>query len=85
MGKGDTFKDKPFHYRDSYSRRETVRLTDYLGHSNHLYFTDLCWLRDGRYVLYSSDLSGYANIYMVEVGDVTDLLSLTDVSSPRHT
>jgi oligogalacturonide lyase len=32
---------------------------------------------DGRHVLHSSDLTGYANIYYVEVGDFFDLPELT--------
>ena len=40
---------------------------------------------DGRFVLYSSDLSRYANIYLVEVGDVSDLPRLSEVKPPRHT
>ena len=33
---------------------------------------------DGKYVLYSSDLTRYANIYRVEVGNFDDLPLLTD-------
>ena len=40
---------------------------------------------DGSHVMYSSDLSGYANIYLVEVGDVSDLPRLSELGSPRHT
>jgi len=40
MTKGRIYTDPVFRYRDAYSGREIVRLTDYLGHSNHLYFTD---------------------------------------------
>lgn len=35
--------------------------------------------------MYSSDLSRYANIYLVEVGDVGDLPRLSEVKPPRHT
>jgi len=40
MGKGQVFRDPPFEYVDSYSGRRIRRLTDYLGHSHHFYFTD---------------------------------------------
>ena len=39
MPKGQTYHDPQFRYVDSYSGREILRLTDYLGHSNHFYFT----------------------------------------------
>jgi hypothetical protein len=39
MPKGKTYRDPPFRYEDAYSGREILRLTDYLGHSNHFYFT----------------------------------------------
>jgi len=31
---------------------------------------------DGKKVLYTSDTTGYANIYLVEIGDVEDLKEL---------
>lgn len=34
---------------------------------------------DGKHVIYSSDLTGYANIYMVEIGDFYDLPVLQKV------
>ena len=33
---------------------------------------------DGAHILYTSDTSGYANIYLVEIGDVADLPELKD-------
>ena len=39
MPKGQTYHDPQFRYVDAYSGREVLRLTDYLGHSNHFYFT----------------------------------------------
>jgi oligogalacturonide lyase len=40
---------------------------------------------DGKYVIYSSDLTRYANIYLVEVGDFDDLPLLTDDILTVHT
>ena len=39
MPKGQTYQDPQFCYEDAYSGREIVQLTNYLGHSNHFYFT----------------------------------------------
>jgi oligogalacturonide lyase len=40
---------------------------------------------DGRYVLYSSDLTDYSNMYLVEVGDFDELPELTEDVKPQHT
>ncbi|HHE72571.1 MAG TPA: oligogalacturonide lyase, partial [Chloroflexi bacterium] len=42
MTKGRVYEDPQCRYVDSHSGREIWQLTDYLGHSNHLYFTDPC-------------------------------------------
>jgi len=42
-------------------------LTDYRGHSHHLYFTNPGWHDGGRQVVFTSDRSGYGNVYLVEV------------------
>jgi hypothetical protein len=39
MGIGKVYDDPQFRYVDSYSKRRILRLTDYLGHSHHFYFT----------------------------------------------
>jgi oligogalacturonide lyase len=38
---------------------------------------------DGKYVLYSSDLTDYSNMYLVEVGDFDDLPELTPETPAR--
>ena len=78
MGKGDTFRDEPFRYRDPYSGREIVRLTDYFGHSNHLYFTDPCWLKGGRSFIFTSDREGRSNLYSFHL-DTNEIRQLTDL------
>ena len=40
MTKGRTYQDPQFRYIDQYSEREVLQLTNYLGHSNHFYFTE---------------------------------------------
>ena len=78
MGKGDTYKDEPFRYHDPYSGREIVRLTDYFGHSNHLYFTDPCWFRGGHSFIFTSDREGSSNLYAYNL-DAHDITQLTDL------
>ena len=43
MPRGQQFDDRQIRYTDPYSGRDVIQLTNHLGHSNHLYFTDPCW------------------------------------------
>ena len=40
---------------------------------------------DGKHILYSTDLTNYANMYLVEIGDFDDLPDLTEDVQPSHT
>jgi oligogalacturonide lyase len=78
MSKGRVYDDQKFQYEDPYSGRVITRLTDYLGHSNHFYFTDPCWFNDGRSMLFNSDREGQRNLFRYDFDDdcitqVTDL------------
>ncbi len=78
MTKGRVYDDPKFEYEDPYSGRVIKRLTDYLGHSNHFYFTDPCWFNDGQSMLFNSDREGQRNIFRYDMIDgkitqVTDL------------
>ena len=70
MAKGDTFQDTIFRYTDSYSGREITRLTDYFGHSNHLYFTDPCWYDNDTSFIFTSDRDGKSNLYGYNLADL---------------
>ena len=61
MSKGKTYQDSQFRYEDAYSGREIVRLTDYLGHSSHFYFTDPCWFNGDRSMVFCSDRENRTN------------------------
>ncbi|MFW6288720.1 MAG: TolB family protein [Spirochaetota bacterium] len=77
MTKGTIFHDPSFRYIDEYSKRAVARLTDYLGHSNHFYFTDPCWLNDNRSLLFTSDRNNLSNIYRYDL-DGSVITQLTD-------
>lgn len=81
MGKGKRYKDKQLRYTDEYSGREVVRLTAYLGHSNHLYFTDPCWLRGGRSLIFTSDRENQSNLFRYDLEDGV-ITQLTDLAGP---
>lgn len=82
MYKGYVFEDEPFTYRDKYSGCKVTRLTDHMGHSNHLYFTDPCWFNDGRSFVFTSDRGNHSNLFRYDLDTlkVTQLTELTGKS-----
>jgi oligogalacturonide lyase len=81
MGKGRVYHDKPFTYEDPYSGRTITRLTDYLGHSNHFYFTDPCWFNDDRSFIFMSDREGQSNLFRYDLDD-HKITQMTDLKGP---
>ncbi len=82
MYKGYVYEDETFQYEDKYSGCQVTRLTDYLGHSNHLYFTDPCWFNDGRSFVFTSDRGNHSNLFRYDLGTyrITQLTDLTGSS-----
>ena len=78
MVKGRQFYDKPFTYQDKYSGCKVTRLTDYMGHSNHLYFTDPCWFNDGKSFVFTSDRGNHSNLFRYDL-DTFKITQLTDL------
>ncbi|MFN2229639.1 MAG: oligogalacturonate lyase family protein [Anaerolineae bacterium] len=80
MGKGRVYQDPQFRYLDSYSEREILRLTDYLGHSSHFYFTDPCWFNDNRSFVFTSDRENQSNLYRYDLddGQITQMTDLAE-------
>jgi oligogalacturonide lyase len=81
MGKGRVYRDRPFRYRDRHSGREVRRLTDYLGHSSHLYFTDNGWCNGGRSLIFTSDRENQSNLFRYDL-DTATITQLTDLHGP---
>ncbi len=79
MSKGDIFNDQPFQYKDKFSGCTVTRLTNYTGHSNHLYFTDPCWFNDARSLIFISDRNGQSNLFRYDLNDHR-IMQLTDLS-----
>ena len=84
MTKGKTYQDPQFRYVDSHSKREILRLTDYMGHSNHFYFTDPCWLNDNRSFVFTSDRENQSNLYRydLDTGTITQMTDLQGRGRP---
>ena len=81
MGKGTIYHDPQFRYVDQYSGREILRLTDYMGHSNHLYFTDPCWFNGDRSFIFTSDRANQSNLFRYDLDD-GKITQLTDLQGP---
>ena len=80
MGKGRIFQDTPFTYTDQYSGREIRRLTDYLGHSHHFYFTDPCWFNGDRSLIFCSDRENRTNLFRYDL-DTDTITQMTDLDN----
>ncbi len=78
MSKGEVFTDPVFEYRDKFSGCRVTRLSDYFGHSNHLYFTDPCWFNEGRSFVFTSDRGNHSNLFRYDL-DSHRITQLTDL------
>ncbi len=54
-------------YHDPLSGVQVTQLTDYLGHSNHAYFTHPGWLDGGRALLFVSDRNNTTELCRVDL------------------
>ena len=79
--KGHIYRDPRFRYRDEYSGREIERLTDYRGHTNHLYFTDPCWIEENRSMVIVSDRENRCNLFRLDIDEAT-ITQLTNLEGP---
>lgn len=78
MTKGRVTHDPQFRYVDPYSSREIVQLTQYLGNSNHLYFTDPVWIVPDKVMIFTSDRENQSNLFRLDL-DSGKILQLTDL------
>jgi oligogalacturonide lyase len=81
MTKGRTYQDPQFRYADAFSGRGIIQLTNYLGNSNHLYFTDPCWIDDNRSMIFTSDRENQSNLFRYDL-DTATITQLTDLQGP---
>ncbi len=65
-------------YQDPKTGAHIRQFTDYLGHSNHFYFTYPCWYDAGRKIVIASDRENCTNLFGVDVGS-GDITQLTDL------
>ncbi|WP_208589617.1 oligogalacturonate lyase family protein [Gracilibacillus suaedae] len=64
-------------YKDRFSGVTITQLTDYTGHSHHLYFTENGWYDNGNKILFCSDRENKTNLFSVNVS-TGEIVQLTD-------
>ena len=67
MTRGRVYHDPQFSYEDSYSSREVRQLTNYLGNSNHFYFTDPAWIVPNQSMVFTSDRENQSNLFRLDI------------------
>ncbi len=80
MSKGTVYDDPILRYNDPVSGREVIKLTEYMGHSNHLYFTDPCWFNNDRSFVFTSDRGNRSNLFRYDL-DAFKATQLTDLGT----
>ncbi|RKY03352.1 oligogalacturonide lyase [Candidatus Poribacteria bacterium] len=87
MGKGDVYPPEWREYTDPISGVKVKQLTNYKGHSHHLYFTNPGWFDEGRKLLFGSDRENRTNLFALdlETGEITQLTDLEPVDPPHET
>ncbi len=75
---GTKWPSELLEYRDSMTGARVRQLTNYLGHSNHFYFTYPCWYEDRRKIVIASDRENRTNFFGVDLtsGEITQLTDL---------
>lgn len=74
-------------FTDAETGVQVRQLTNYKGHSHHLYFTNSGWYDGGRRLLFGSDRDNRTNLFGVhlESGEITQLTDLDQPPPPAET
>ena len=73
-------------YKDRASGVGVTQLTNYRGHSHHLYFTNPGWYAGGHKLLFASDRANRTNLFGLDLasGAIEQLTDLPPVPLPRE-
>ncbi len=87
MGKGDIYPAEWKTFEDLHTGVAIKQLTNYKGHSHHLYFTNPGWYDGGKRLLFGSDRGNKTNLYSIELasGEITQLTDLDQPPPPAET
>jgi oligogalacturonide lyase len=82
MGAGRTWLNETELFTDPISGRKVTRLTNYLGHSFHLYFTDPCFFNGDKSFVFISERENKPNVYRhdLDTGIITQLTDMDHVT-----
>jgi len=67
MSKGRFWPPEWRDYRDPRTNVTVRQLTNYKGHSHHLYFTNSGWYDDDRKLLFGSDRENRTNLFSIDL------------------
>lgn len=77
MSKGKVWPSEWKRYKDRFTGVNITQLTNYTGHSHHLYFTDNGWYANGDKLLFCSDRKNKTNLFSINLQS-GEILQLTD-------
>jgi oligogalacturonide lyase len=86
MFQGRTWPSESRTFTDAASGVTVRQLTNYKGHSHHLYFTNPGWYDGGRRMLFGSDRDNRSNLFSIELasGQITQLTDLEPLPAPHE-
>ncbi|HOF60743.1 MAG TPA: oligogalacturonate lyase family protein [Candidatus Latescibacteria bacterium] len=86
MPVGSVFQSELREFTDALSGTRIHQLTNYRGHSHHLYFTNPGWYDNGRKLLISSDRMNRTNLFGIdlETGLLTQLTDYDPLPPPHE-
>lgn len=67
LKRGKILESETSSYQDDISGAKVTKLTNYLAHQYHLYFTNLGWYDQNKKLLVCSDRGNSANLYSLEL------------------
>ncbi|MDL4842611.1 oligogalacturonate lyase family protein [Aquibacillus rhizosphaerae] len=77
MGKGKVWLPEWKQYKDRITGVSITQLTDYTGHSHHLYFTENGWYDNDNKLLFCSDRENKTNLFSIDIQS-GEIVQLTD-------
>jgi len=85
MGIGSVSPSEYSEFRDRKTGVTVRQLTDYRGHSHHLYFTNPGWWDGGRRLLFGSDRANRTNLFSLELetGAIEQMTDFALLPKPR--
>ncbi len=87
MAKGEQFPAEWRTFADDQTGVEIRQLTNYKGHSHHLYFTNPGWYDNGRRLLFGADRDNRTKLFSVDLlsGELTQLTDRDQPPPPAET